>query len=385
MKRKFAVAALCGLAWLGLLAGQTNNSAMNSPDEVAWRLFVQVNASAGGSNAFFETWASDTDTFSETPRFPVTPSPLTPHAPVVVTAGLQAIQQAGGLLPQIPPIPSVGEEARRNKDAFDFIVARNLYRVSGLKAAFGRTVSFPVGAIEVKANWMPVSDIPAFTFNRVTAANVPRVFHVNTGSDGKQYALVSMHLISKLVPNWIWATFENAFNPERCDIIGCTDRFGAQTPVVAPNPQPKKGYPACAKTPALAALIAAATWDRAFENYCLKGSQVDFIDSTGLAVRLGNSVTESGFVHQSSCMTCHGRAAWDQNGKATSGAGFDANGAPLGPIDPAWFWSFNSKPPIFVGMPGLKRTGTSADFVWSIPFCALDDTVNPATHQCTGK
>jgi hypothetical protein len=28
-------------------------------------------------------------------------------------------------------------------------------------------------------------------------------------------------------------------------------------------------------------------------------------------------------------------------------------------------------------MPGLTRTGTSADFVWSIPFCAIDDTQNP--------
>ncbi|HJZ97342.1 MAG TPA: hypothetical protein VKE70_12610, partial [Candidatus Solibacter sp.] len=98
-----------------------------------------------------------------------------------------------------------------------------------------------------------------------------------------------------------------------------------------------------------------------------------------------NSVTEDGFVNRSSCMTCHGRAAWDQNGKATSNAGFDNNGAPLGPINPAWYWSFNSQPPIYVGMPGLKQTGTSADFVWSIPFCALDDTVNPPKPRCVGK
>ena len=369
-------------------AGQTtDNPAMNAPDQVAWKLFIQVNTAAGGSNALFETWASDTDTFKATPQFPGGgASRLTPHAPVVGAAGRLAVQRAGRLLPQIPPNPSIGEEARHNKDTFNFIVANNLYKVSGLKAAFGKSLSFPTGAMEVKGNWMPVTAVPAFTLNRVALADVPKMFHVNTGSDGKQYALVSMHLISKAVPNWTWATFENTLNPSRCDILGCIDHFGAQTPVVAPSGQAGKGYPACTKTAALNTLIAAAKWDPAYANYCLKGSQTDFTDSSGLDVRLGNSITEDGFVAQSSCMTCHGRAAWDQNGKATSGAGFDPSGdAPLGPIQPSWFWSFTAKPPIFVGMPGLKQTGTSADFVWSIPFCALDDTVNPPKPHCTGK
>ena len=290
------------------------------------------------------------------------------------------------MLPAIPPNPAIGEESRRNKVAFDFIVQNNLYKVSGLKAAFGMTLSFPVDAIEIKANWIPVSAVPSFMLNRVSLADVPKVFHVNTGSDGKQYALIAMHVISKLVPNWTWATFEHQLNPARCDIIGCRDTFGAQIPVVNPNAQPGKGYADCQKTPALAALIAAATWDPAFANYCLKGSQTDFIDNTGLDVRLGNSITEDGFVNRSSCMTCHGRAAWDASGVATSQAGFDANGAPLGPIDPSWYWTFSAKPPIYEGMPGLKRTGTSADFVWSIPFCAIDDTVKPVKPSgCRGK
>ncbi len=366
--------------------GPDSNSAMNAPDELAWQLFIQVNSSAGGSNALFETWASDTDTFKPNPQFPATASQLRLHPPVVGTVGRLEIQEAGGLLPQIPPNPTGGEESRRNRDAFDFIVANDLYRVSGLKAAFGRAISFPESSLEVKGNWIPVEDIPEFTLNRVSIADVPNIFHVNTGADGKKYALVSMHIISKLVPNWTWATFENAFNPSRCDILGCIDRFGAQTPMVSPNLQPNKGYPACGKTPTLRALFARAKWDPAFTNYCLKGSQTDFTDNTGLDIRLGNSVTEDGFVNRSSCMTCHGRAGWDKNGHATSNAGFDANGAPLGPIDPSWFWTFSSKPPIFVGLPGLNRSGTSADFVWSVPFCAFDDTANPPLPSgCVGK
>jgi hypothetical protein len=387
MKAQLFVSLVCvaSAAFVTAHAQSIENPAMNAPDQLAWQLFVQVNTAAGGTNALFETWASDTDTFKVNPQFPVNPSPLSPHAPVVPGIGLQAIQEAGGLIPQIPPNPAIGEEARRNRSTFDFIVANNLYKVSGLRAAFGKSLSFPVDSIEVKANWMPVTQIPAFTNNRVALADVPRLYHVNTGSDGKQYAMVSMHIISKLVPNWTWATFEHTLNPARCDILGCVDHFGAQTAVVAPNTRPNNGYSACDKTQALTKILASAKLDSAFSNYCLKGSQTDFTDNTGLAVRLGNSVTEAGFVNRSSCMTCHGRAAFDAGGHATSNAGFDVNGAPLGSIDPTWFWTFSNKPPIFVGMPGLTRTGTSVDFVWSIAFCALDDTVNPPKPRCVGK
>jgi hypothetical protein len=370
--------------------GPDLNPAMNAPDKVAWQLYIQVNTRAGGpgNNALFETWASDKDTFTTTnPQFPTAPGPIALHPPIVPAIGREALQQAGGLLPAIPPNPRLGEESRRNKVAFDFIVQNNLYKMSGLRAAVGKTISFPVDSIEVKGVWLPVTDVPDFTLNRVSLADVPKVFHVNTGSDNLQYALVSMHVISKLVPNWTWATFENQLNQGRCDILGCKDNFGAVQSNVLPNQQANQGYPACAKTQALTAMINAASLDPAFANYCLKGSQTDFTDNAGLDVRVGNSMIEDGFVDRSSCMTCHGRAAWDSNGNATSNAGFDSNGAPLGPINPAWYWSFNANPPIFEDMPGLTRTGTSADFVWSIPFCALDDSVTPPKpkQRCLAK
>ncbi len=127
-------------------------------------------------------------------------------------------------------------------------------------------------------------------------------------------------------------------------MIGCRDKFGAQTAYVAPlSPvESKTHYPDCAKTAALTALLAKAGLDPAFSNYCLKGSQADFTDPTGLAVRVGNSVTEQGFVNQASCMSCHARAAFDSTGHATSFAGFDAvspnlpretTNAPIGAVD----------------------------------------------------
>jgi len=393
-RSSYAAALLCGAI---LVAGpparsqsvlQDPNSAVNSPDEVAWQLFIHVNTKAGltGNNALFETWASDSDTFTLNPQFPPSPAPLVLRPPIVPSVGREALQESGALLPSVPPNPNIGEESRRNKATFDFIVQNNLYKVSGLRAAFGKVLSFPKDSIEVKANWMPVSDIPAFTLNRVTLADVPKVFHVNTGSDGKQYALIAMHVISKLVPNWTWATFEHQLNPARCDILGCKDKFGAAQPDVPPNRQPSRGYQPCTKTAALTTLFHDAKWDPAFENYCLKASQVDFTDNTGLDIRVGNSITEEGFVDRASCMTCHGRAGWDRNGRPTSNAGFDNGLAPLGPLNPAWYWSFSASPPIFEGEAGLTRTGTSADFVWSIPFCAIDDTVTPPKPgRCLGK
>lgn len=361
-------------------AQTTQNPAMNASDQLSWQFFIAVNTSAGGNNATFETWASDTDTFKVNPQFPTGPTPSVLHPPVVATAGRSILQRLGRKFPAIAPGPGVLEETRRNRAAFDFIVQNNLYNISGLRAAFGKPLSFPVDAIEIKANWVDLSTV-----------SDPTLYHVNTGADGKQYALVAMHIISKEVPNFTWATFEHRLNSGRCDIIGCKDTFGAQPAVVPPNSIADQGYPDCAQTPVLGTMIATANWDPAFANYCLKGSQVDFIDNTGLDVRLGNSVTEHGFVDQASCMTCHSRAAFDASGNQPQGqfAGFDdaTGAAPLGPVDSSWYWHSTGTPPVFQGMPGLSRLATSADFVWSIPFCAVDDTVNPPkpNPNCAGK
>ena len=377
--------ALWLMCVLPVYAQNIPNPAMNEPDRVAWELFAKVMTPAADGRAAFESWASDTDTFNANPSFPTVAGPVRLRAPAVPAAGRARLQEIG-LVPAVPPNPLVGEETRRNLTAFQFIVANKLHLRSGLAAMYGKPVTFPVDAIEVKANWIPVSKVPEFTNNRVPASNVTSQYYVSRGSDGRDYAMVAVHLISKLVPNWTWATFEHQYNPGRCDILGCKDSFGAVVASVPPAQQPDLGYQPCSKTPAAAALLSSAKVPSVFSNYCLKGSQSDFVDSEGLAIRLGNSVTENGFVHQSSCMTCHGRAAWDATGRATSGAGFDSHGAPMGAINAAWFWSFSQNPPVPQGAPGLTRIATSADFVWSIPFCAIDDSTNPPkASPCVGK
>jgi len=400
-KRQFLVPAIAlstSLLFTGASVAQSDpNPALNAPDMLAWTLFLQVNAdakSAGDNDALFETWASDGETFQPTPVWPTTPTALALR-PRALSRIVRPPHPGGGFLPQIVPGQGglVSEETRRNRPDFEFIKQNNLFKVSGLKAAFAanKTLSFPTDSLEVKANWVDVTQLNTFNGFTGTPGDAAKIYHVNS-TGGKQYALVAMHVISKLVPNWTWATFEHKDNPGRCNVLGCKDAFGAQQPFVAPlSPvEGKDHYPDCVKTPELMALFSKANLDPAYVNYCLKGSQADFTDPTGLAIRVGNSVTEQTFVNQASCMTCHSRAAFDSTGKTTSLAGFDpisinlplvqnAGNAPVGPVNPNWYWVAGGPPsfPMLSGETDIARIALPADFVWSVPFCAIDDTASP--------
>ncbi len=379
---------------LGVIGGafaQTGpNRLQNNPDRQSWVLFMTVNAdaaSAADNNALFETWASDGDTFRAKPVWPSGGSRMQIGARAL---SLAIEQLHPHFRPELLPTGSrlIGEETRRNKPAFDFIIQNNLFKVSGLKAAFAaaKPIAFPVDSIEVKANWVEVDRLKEFNGFAGSQAVAAAAYHVNE-TGGKHYALVSFHIISNRVPNWTWATFEHKDNPGRCDVLGCKDSFGAVAAYVAPRSQVESQthYPDCAKSPALLALFAKAHLDPAFANYCLKGSQSDFASPSGAPIRLGSSVTEQSFVAQSSCMTCHGRAAFDADGRATTSGGFDptpiggspeSGNAPIGPIDSSRREG------------GVMRFGLPADFVWSVPFCAIDDTAEPQetkSRRCSSK
>lgn len=395
---KFILRTLAiGAALIGSAHAQTSDPdpALNNPDKVSWQLFAMVNKSVPGlnNNVLFETWASNEDTFQPTPKFagasgpPSCPSPqvaLAPAGPVpqpaitpVASAKILNVPALIALAPHPPGLqPHVvpgatedqpSEETRRNPATFDFIVCNKYHTKAGLRAAFaaGQPISFPIESMEVKANWVPAGN------------RSPAEYHINTASDNKQYALVSMHIISKQVPNWTWATFEHKDNPGRCDFIGCHDKFGAVVADVQAHDAtggPLGGkYDPCVKNAALKKLFADAGLPARWENYCLKGSQVDYVTATGIPTRLGNSITEDSFVKTSSCITCHSRAAVNSQGQRTTGAGFlnppaplaacpDGPNAPCSPNgapNPAWFWS---NP----GQPNQTMLALQTDFIWSV-------------------
>jgi hypothetical protein len=418
------------------------NPAMSAPDQTAWQLFVQATSPAAGTVAF-QTWASDADTFSPNAAWPtgkeatngldLRPALIPnvahrgPLAAVNPAGGKPAtanrVGGAGGKAAQAATPAAAGaapgpngepgslppaEEVRRNQAAFNYIVQNNLNKKSGLQAAFKKamTINFPVDSIELKTNWLPLDQLQKF-YPKAVASQIKLsdVFFIAPDANGKQHALIAMHVISKQVPNWTWATFEHQLNPGRCDFIGCRDTFGAQQAYVAPVTQGQANqgttYANCTKTPAVQAMMKAAGVAAVFANYCLKGSQTDFIDNNGFAVRLANSVTEWGFVQQGSCMTCHGLANIQADGTATTGGGFDnAGNAHIGAIDPTFYWAIGgvqpgggtsvpivAQPNPGQPVPGMTRLAISADFVWSIPFCFYDDTVpNPvANPNCSSK
>lgn len=351
-----------------LLAAEmlARNPAMSEPDRFSWELFAQVAApgTLGGRTMLaFETWASNEDTFNATPRFPSRiPSPKVLRFPAL-----------RGLPPQETDgwrnVPPGGEEVRRNRPAFQYIVApeNQFHTRAGLARAFaqGRQIDFPIDAIEVKANWIPAEGVDTTRY------------YVNRASDGRLYALVSLHITTKLIPNWTWATFEHADNAGRCDHVGCHDAFGAKIPSVPPNAQLDAPYPPCAKTTALRAIFERAKLAPELQNYCLKGTQTDYVSATGVPTLLGNSVTEYGFANTSSCITCHARASVDGSGRAAQGLGFvlppDRNGtlcptegrcSPNGVPNPEWFWD---RP----GQPGQALKALQTDFLFSLPLHAL--------------
>ena len=384
MKHAFTTLVI-GIALLGSVKAQTPdpNPAINNPDKLAWELFAMVNKSVPSlnNNVVFETWAGNEDTFKQNPQFPgASGPPSCPSPQVVAAAPLPQPTITPTASPKILNVPALiafaprpaglqahvltggKEETRRNRATFDFIACNKYQTKAGLRVAFasGLPISFPIESMEVKANWEPAGN------------RDPSEYHINTAADNKRYALVSMHIISKQVPNWTWATFEHKDNPGRCDFIGCHDRFGALTVDVDPHQATGGQYDACIKTPAVKKLFAAAGLPAMWENYCLKGSQVDFLTPTGVPTRLGNSVTERGFVDTSSCLTCHSRASVNAMGRDTQGVGFlvpplptlcpggpDADCSPNGAPVPAWFWT---NP----GQPDPTMLAMQTDFVWSV-------------------
>jgi hypothetical protein len=406
-------------------AGAVPNPAMTAPDETAWNVFIGAVRPSNSAPTFFG-WPNDTQTFAPPVNGKLMMSAdlkaaASLHAPVIPSVraqlrgagggpgghGLSAAAGASGDGPPNPRPPGVGsgcnntadpvrfepgcdsatlEDVRRNPVTHDYIVANHLNSRSGLIRAYKTNfiVNLPADSVEVKTNWVPVSLLPKYYPGVAQSDFVLGYFVVN--GRAQQFAMISMHATSKQVPNWTWATFEHQANRGRCDFIGCHDVFGATNANVAPVD--KQGqeqgtvYANCTKSPALLAAFAAAGVSPVFRNYCLKGSQTDFTDNNGLAVRLGNSVTENGFVPQASCMTCHGEANFTGAGTGTSQFGFFNGNGQIGAINPllVGYWKMAGTPPSYTpyqNMPGLVRNAASADFVWAIPFCAYDDVTNP--------
>jgi hypothetical protein len=189
-----------------------------------------------------------------------------------------------------------------------FINSNGLMTLSGQLKWSGSTgkttIDTPTTSVEIKADWLPAASLKT----PFTCSNPPSGVYAET-IDGKCYALVGMHLTSKLLTNWLWATFEpqnSTTNPNRCDPAlydDCNDQWGSSPA------QTGKGGTSQA-TQALINLMTQAGLPKVFQNYRLTGVETAYMNGSQ-ANLLGNSFVELNArvpPHQASCMTCHAQA-----------------------------------------------------------------------------
>jgi hypothetical protein len=284
-------------------------------DEYAWRLFVALNwpadertGKASHSTTFgadqpvvWETWRNVADVFLDDGR---EPGPWVPAASRVSderrfeTGSLKDLANPrhivnGAMVPLVDPIASARRltEIRMNEVTVGYIRARSLYNQEGqLRAvADGHGVHFPPGAIDIKARWRPI-----------TEAERPR-YHslVVTLSDGTRrlYGLTALHVATKDLEHWFWATFEHEDNRTLADDEGwqlpSRDTFACRGEADDCNAAPR------------GIGLESTVW----RHYRLRGTLVRFVDAENRPLLLANSDLEAGMQKTSSCMTCHARSS----------------------------------------------------------------------------
>ncbi|MGA2842176.1 MAG: hypothetical protein ABSG18_18775 [Steroidobacteraceae bacterium] len=292
-------------------------AARDQSDEYAWRLFIALNwpadpiartadrASRLGAErpVVWETWQSAGDVYLEDgadpgPWQPGRRNQAVPAERRFETFSLKDLPNArhivgGVMVPLVDPLASARRltEIRLNRATFQFIRSRELYNVDGqLRAvAAGRTVSFPYGAKEVKAKWRPISPAERSRYHTLLV----------TLADGTQrlYGLTALHIASKDLPTWFWATFEHVDNPSLPDGEGwqlpSRDAFACRGEASDCNRAPRDVG------------LAGTVW----QYYRLRGTMTRFVDAAGVPQRLANSELEAGFQATASCITCHSRAS----------------------------------------------------------------------------
>jgi hypothetical protein len=317
-------------------------------DMISWEVFAQITANSGNpktKKVEFETWASDEDIYTKNPaQWPAVDAPKLLQASVLGRAGStvlrpfvfapgqcgtpQGLPAGGGTAAKESGFPAdgcIGEEVRRNWASFQYIVSNGLDSKAGLVRAFASNfkVDLPSDAVEFKGDWAPVSDVVKWLGPKdstIDAAKVRRSYYtstVTTNGVQTEVALLSFHMSTKQIKNWVWSDFEGQLNLGRYDVIGCHDKFGAVISDVAGKTEPYQFYGECQKSDAVKAMLQNAGTDPIWNNYCLKGSQVTFVQN-GEPTTLGNSVIEplnaDVPIKDSSCITCHGYASFNARG-----------------------------------------------------------------------
>ena len=219
--------ALAAPAWVSAAWMEPQDTAMaiNSPDEYAWRLFVALNWPAKSlqrtaddtkqlgdpGRTVWESWrlvsGKGGDVYLKDASRPAdwATAPLDPYCST--TARERFFQQNAILQPaevrfDVDSSTKMQDEVRMNAGTFEFIQANGLYALAAQQKLFSegiRDIVFPATAKEIKAEWRIIDPKDASRYHTCSF-------------DGVLYGLTSIHIISKDLPDWFWATFEHIDN-----------------------------------------------------------------------------------------------------------------------------------------------------------------------------
>lgn len=314
-------------------AAYANDSAINNPDAFIWEVFLKLNQPANLSQGrgipdqnkhigddgpvVWQTWMTTQEVFLPGGKMP-------PAWDASTSLSIESVQPVRKQLFRSPrkidlvspdatgfkilgvgaPPPTETSESLMNKEAFEFIVKNELFYLEGQEKfhTTGMPINLPTEAKEVKSAWKLLSLKSINQLSKDEIDGFKRRFHTTVlQQDGKSYlyGLTAMHITTKDLPNWLWATFEHEDNP--LPELPDNDRAGLPTSL--------KG----------------TKW----EHYRLRGTQTDFTDSTGQATLLANTQIEQSFQQSSSCITCHSRATIGDPLPTASGGAHLANRLPF--------------------------------------------------------
>jgi hypothetical protein len=345
------------------------NEVGNSIEQTAWQIWVAATCPVNSDQYPFvvwENWIEQDQLYPADPskglKVPNSGAPTAAHAlhgsplallrnpalGVTVTGLLGAPDtncNTAGAPPPNQPNLIICEEVRENGATEDYIAGTKLWNRPGqAEAAADRAdIQFSRPSVEIKADWIEISGPPI----NLDCSNLPPGFaqsiHVET-VNGNCFALAGMHLISKLLDKWIWATFEPQnliTNPFRCQVLGCYDPFGSK-------PASSNGGNT-QLTHQLQQLMDAANLAPEWKNYRLDAVQTDFFRPK----LLGNSIIEGENVgmslKQASCISCHAVSSIKADG-----------------TDGANLLNMMTTPPVGFPRPLPSNEWIRRDFVWSL-------------------
>jgi hypothetical protein len=408
--------------------------ALSNPHEFAWQLFLYVNRQARSGAVgevdetktsiaqfdpdrpvIWETWAlasgldidfganpptiaaNKSEVFKNPATQPVAWDALdrgpgsvkTLSAPFksspLVVSGINRLLPRNQIGPLIAP-PGTdprSDETRMNRSTYETVRSKNLYSVEGLEAAAAKAkaensrilVNFDAASKEVKARWIRLRQCDSNP-----DCSEKKRYHwrtVQTSAGATQiYGLISLHIITKDLSNWFWSDFSHidCEKPQGECAHPTVEGKPAETPLDDPTTKATSGQ-------------RPETKNTKWENYRLRGIQIDFVTSTGAATILSNPVIEATF-QTSSCMTCHSNASVGIRQLASAVgtslplfAGLkgvlnsESQQGDIGQPNCQRFVN-RAREPFAVSCPGVfddqsKTIYFQTDFLWSLPFRAF--------------